>query len=103
MPMDGFVEVCQFEDIRPSEPLIVEIEGVPIALCRIGNDVFALEDVCPHQAASFEGGEVEDGILVCPLHGWRADVRSGQSLEAPSIKIQQYQCRVEDGKVYVKV
>lgn len=101
--MNEFIEVCALNDIPANEPLIVEIDGNPLALCKVGDKVFALDDCCPHQGASFEGGEIDDGILICPLHGWRAEVCSGQSLEAPSLKIPMYETKVEDGKVYIKL
>lgn len=101
--MVEFVKVCALNDIPLNEPLIVEIDGEPVALCRIGEQVYALEDVCPHQGASFEGGEIEDEVLTCPLHGWRANICTGQSLEAPSLKIKIYDSKVEDGIVYVKL
>lgn len=100
--MAEFIKICALSDIPPSEPLIVEINGEPVALCRIGEQVYALEDVCPHQGASFEGGEIEDEVLTCPLHGWRANICTGQSLEAPSLKIKTYDTKIEGGNVYVR-
>lgn len=100
--MAEFIKICALSDILPNEPLIVEINGEPVALCRIGEQVYALEDVCPHQGASFEGGEIEDEVLTCPLHGWRANICTGQSLEAPSLKIKTYDTKIEDGIVYVR-
>ena len=101
--MNEFTEVCALKDIPANEPLIVEIDGSPLALCKIGDKVYALDDCCPHQGASFEGGEIDDGVLICPLHGWRADVCTGQSLEAPSLKIPMYETKIEDGLVYIKL
>ena len=101
--MNEFTEVCALNDIPANEPLIVEIDGNPLALCKVGDKVYLLDDCCPEQGASFEGGEIDDGVLICPLHGWRADVCTGQSLEAPSLKIPMYETKVEDGKVYIKL
>lgn len=101
--MSDFAKVCALKEIPLNEPLIVEVDGNPVALCRIGEQVYALEDCCPHQGASFDGGEIDDDVLACPLHGWRANICTGQSLEAPSIKIQMYETKIEDGQVYVKL
>lgn len=100
--MDDFVKVCAVEDIPENEPLAVEIDGIPVAICKVNGEFYAIEDVCPHQGASYEGGEVEGEILTCPLHGWRANVVTGKSLEAPAIEIVTYEVRVKDGFVYVK-
>ncbi len=100
--MNDYVKICAVEDIPLNEPLIVEVDGEPIALCRLGDKVYALEDVCPHQGASFEGGEIDEDVLTCPLHGWRTNVCTGQSLEAPSLQLKMYDTKIEDGVVYLK-
>lgn len=99
--MPEYTRVCEIKEIPLNEPLIVEVDGQPIALCRQGERIFAIEDVCPHQGASFEGGEIEDEVLTCPLHGWRANICTGQSLEAPSLKLKTYETKVENGVVFV--
>jgi nitrite reductase (NADH) small subunit len=101
--MAEFTRVCELIDISLKEPLIVEIDGQPVALCRRGDSVFAIEDVCPHQGASFDGGEIEDDVLTCPLHGWRANFCTGQSLEAPGLQLQTYETKIENGIVFVRL
>lgn len=100
--MSEFIRICSVDEIPPGEPLTVEIDGKPVAIGRVGDKYYAIEDICPHQGASFEGGEIEDDILTCPLHGWRTNLVTGQSLEAPSIKVQTYEVKVEDGTIFVK-
>ncbi len=101
--MEGYIEICAERDVPKTEPLIVEVDGTPIAICRVGDNFFALEDVCPHQGASFEGGEIEDGILTCPLHGWRMNIATGQSLEAATLRNKTYDVKVEGGKIFLKL
>ena len=101
--MDDFVKICSVEDIPDNEPLAIEVDGMPIAICRVGDKLYAIEDVCPHQGASYEGGEVDGEVLTCPLHGWRTNIVTGRSLEAPAIEIETYEVRVENGFVYIKI
>lgn len=51
----------------PFDVVVGLVEGVP----------FAIEDACPHSGASLAEGCVRGGALVCPMHGWEIDVRSG--------------------------
>jgi 3-phenylpropionate/trans-cinnamate dioxygenase ferredoxin subunit len=101
--MDDFVKVCPIEDIPDDEPLAVEIDGVPVAICKVNGKFYVIEDVCPHQGSSYEGGEIDGEVLTCPLHGWRTNVVTGKSLESEAIEIETYEVRVEDGFLYVKV
>jgi nitrite reductase (NADH) small subunit len=48
-------------------------------------------------------GPLAGNIVTCPLHGWRADVTSGESLEMPGVMVSTFEVKVEDGKVFIKV
>ena len=88
----------------PSDsPLTVEIDGRPVAIFRVGEKYYAVEDICPHQGASFEGGPLDGEIVTCPLHGWRLNVITGQSLEAPSIQVETYETKVSGGFLFVRI
>ncbi len=69
--------------------------------------VSALDDCCPHRNAPLSAGEVADGQLACPYHGWRFD-RQGRLVEIPyragtppDCSIHQYDCVEQDGYVWV--
>jgi nitrite reductase/ring-hydroxylating ferredoxin subunit len=40
-------------------------------------------------------------VVRCPWHGWRFDVRTGESLQSDRWKAPTYEVEVEDGEVYV--
>jgi 3-phenylpropionate/trans-cinnamate dioxygenase ferredoxin component len=101
--MDDFVKVCSVDDVPGDTALAVEISGRPIALLRTGDRIYALEDICPHQGASFEGGTVDGEIVTCPMHGWRMNMITGESLDAPGVKIETYDVEIVDGDVYVRI
>lgn len=49
-----------------------------VALFRIGNEFFAVGNVCPHQHFSrIHEGALEGSVVTCPMHGWSFDLRSG--------------------------
>jgi len=52
------------------EPLSVMLLGRAWVLVRIGGEVRAFEDLCPHRRAPLSAGWVEDGQLRCRYHGW---------------------------------
>jgi nitrite reductase (NADH) small subunit/3-phenylpropionate/trans-cinnamate dioxygenase ferredoxin subunit len=101
--MEDFVKVCSTDDVPDDTALAVEIEGRPVAIFKVGDRFYAVEDVCPHQGASFEGGALDDEIVTCPQHGWRLNVITGGSLEAPGIKIETYDVEIVDDNIYVRM
>jgi nitrite reductase (NADH) small subunit len=101
--MEDFVKVCPVDDVPEDTALAVELDGRPVAIFKVGDRFYAIEDLCPHQGASYEGGSLEDEIVTCPMHGWRMNVVTGQSLEAPGVRIETYDVEIVDGYVYVRL
>jgi 3-phenylpropionate/trans-cinnamate dioxygenase ferredoxin subunit len=89
--------------VRDGACVPVYPKGVGVLLVRAGGELFALANKCAHMACPLEGGKFEDGIITCPCHDWRFDVRSGQFLDAPELTIETFATKVEDGKVLVQM
>jgi len=87
--------------VREGSPVPVYPKGVGVLLIRLGGELHAVRNKCAHMACPLEGGLLEGAILTCPCHDWRFDVRSGEFVDAPELKIPVYATRVEDGKVLV--
>ncbi len=80
----------------------VEIDGVPVALYRLADQVFATHGICTHALAFLADGFVEDGKIECPLHQGLFDIRSGKALCSPLTEdVKTYAVKVADGTVYV--
>lgn len=74
-----------------------------IALFRQGDEVFALANVCVHTGGPLGEGEVEDGCAVCPWHGWRYVLATGESPLNPKVKVETFSAWVDGGEVKVDV
>jgi nitrite reductase/ring-hydroxylating ferredoxin subunit len=78
----------------------------PVAVYHIGNDVVAVQDLCPHAGAMLSNGEVnvDDGVVTCPEHGSRFDTRSGERLRGPADQgLGTFPIVVEDGQAYLQL
>jgi phenylpropionate dioxygenase-like ring-hydroxylating dioxygenase large terminal subunit len=65
--------VARSRDLGAS-PLPIKVAGEQLVLFRAeGGRAAALLDRCPHRGASLARGQVADGYLQCPFHGWRFD------------------------------
>jgi nitrite reductase/ring-hydroxylating ferredoxin subunit len=53
------------------------IDGIEVAVFRLGDKLYALENACPHAGASLAGGELDGDEIVCPSHGHRFNVKTG--------------------------
>jgi 3-phenylpropionate/trans-cinnamate dioxygenase ferredoxin component len=96
--------VCSLNDIEPGTATRVMVDGVAVALVRIGDDVYAIGDVCSHAEVSLSGGEVwcDEKQLECPKHGSTFDLETGVPDTLPATQpVEVFDVRVEDGQVLV--
>lgn len=101
--MSEFRTVCRLQDLPQGEGKTVSVEGKLIAVFRCGEQVQAIDDMCPHMGASLAGGHVEDGIVTCPWHAWRFRLEDGAWADNPRIQIGCYPVRVEGDLVQVQI
>src|SRR5215510_6829903 len=65
-------------------PQAVKVLGEELVLFRDqGGQIGLIGMHCPHRGSSLEYGDIEEGGIRCPYHGWLFDVR-GQCLEMPA-------------------
>ena len=102
MSTDGFVEVASIGDIGPEGRRAV-VGGEEILLIRNGDKVHALGYLCSHQDMELEGGHVENGSWVCPHHGARFALATGEAVAMPAFEaVPSYEVKIEGDRVFVK-
>ena len=81
---------------------LVQAGGRQIAVFRVGDAVYALENECPHARNPLIDGEIVGDDLVCVYHRWRFDLASGACLVggAPA---RAYRVEVRDGTAWLDV
>lgn len=63
---------CLEEKALGKKPVRVVVNGRPLVFSNLGKPC-VLEDRCPHRNAPLSAGRVDNGLLVCPYHGWAFD------------------------------
>lgn len=96
--------VARVAEITPGTARRVVVQAVEILLCNVAGDFYAIEDVCTHDGAPLDQGELESVRITCPRHGAVFDVTTGAVLALPAvIPLRTFPVEVEGGKVYVSV
>ncbi len=73
-----------------------------IAMFRIGDDVYAIGDVCSHGQASLAEGDVFGTEVECPRHGSEFDLKTGEPGSLPATQpVATYEVAIEDGTVFL--
>ncbi|HLZ98388.1 MAG TPA: non-heme iron oxygenase ferredoxin subunit [Steroidobacteraceae bacterium] len=90
-------------DLRDGQAISIPAGRRMIAVVRTGDEYFAVEDVCTHDGAELTGGEIEDAQIICPRHGARFCLRTGQALTPPAYEpVRVFETKVSDGRLWVR-
>jgi nitrite reductase (NADH) small subunit len=111
--------VAPAQDFPPGDRRIVTVNGREIGVFNLGGEFHALLNYCPHRAAPLCHGRVrplvvpdglhgrgyarEGEILKCPWHQWEFDIRTGEALYDPAMKVRTYEVSVEEGTVVLYI
>ena len=101
--MSGWVDVARVEEIPTGKPVRMEVDGTGIAVFKLGQDFYAIEDICTHDGGQLTGGCIENDEIICPRHGARFSIKTGAALSAPAYEPTTiFPVRIENGIVQVR-
>ena len=101
---DGFVRVCGVSDVPDPGKILVEAGGRTLALYHVCGQFWATDDRCTHDGGQLANGRLESYTIICPRHGARFDIRTGEALSLPaSVDLAVHEVKVEENDVLVRV
>jgi nitrite reductase/ring-hydroxylating ferredoxin subunit len=74
-----------------------------VAVFNVEGELCAIEGTCPHRGGPLAEGMVRHGVVMCPLHWWRFDLRTGQHVGDPGLRLTRFPVRIVNGTVEVLV
>ncbi len=102
--MGRVVKVATLEEIPAGRAIIREVDGQSLALARVGDAVYCIDNVCTHDGGPLGEGELLGTSLECPRHGARFDITSGRALSLPAVvPVKSYPVTVEGEAVLVEL
>ena len=101
--MSDWIAVAVVGELAPGASRVVDVDGVTVAVFNIGGEYFAIEDVCTHDGGELANGVLEGDQIICPRHGARFCVRTGEALSAPAYEpTAKFPVRINNGVVQVR-
>lgn len=100
-PKEGYIFVSKLEDIPKGKGRVIKAEGKKLAIFRIDDRCFAINDICPHQGASLGKGTLKGFVVSCPWHHQQFDIRSGFGPDGGGYCVVSYDVMVDKGNVFV--
>lgn len=102
--MGEFVRAAEVEEIPTGQSKLIEVGGKEIAVFNVDGAYYAIDNGCSHHGASLAGAPVNGTAVVCPWHGARFDIVTGEALSPPAARgVACYNVRVAGESVEVEV
>ena len=98
------VVIAQRQDVDSGRVMADLPDGESVLVVEHKGQWHAIGAMCPHQFAPLLGGEVdEDGVLECPLHGWRFSLKHGRDPDNEFSCVPTWPCGWDGDDLWVEV
>ena len=98
--MSDWIDIAALADIPLRGARVVKTHAGCVAVFRTAaDDVFALDNTCPHKAGPLAEGIVHGAAVTCPLHNWVISLETGLAQGADKGQVATYPARVEQGRI----
>jgi nitrite reductase/ring-hydroxylating ferredoxin subunit len=95
-----YTRVARLSDVQAAGCLTVQADGHTLALWSYGNQVYAVDNRCPHMGFPLSQGSIKDGILICHWHHARFDLASGGTFDQFADDVHAFPVMLRDGEVW---
>ena len=102
--LEQWIVVGHLNDIKRRGSRCIKGPEFTIAIFRTADDqIYAIEDRCPHKNGPLSQGIVHDGSVTCPLHNWVIGLQSGEVIGKNVGKVRTVPVRIEGGMIMLDI
>jgi 3-phenylpropionate/trans-cinnamate dioxygenase ferredoxin subunit len=81
---------------------VVRLGDQSVALFHVDGGYYAVDDICTHDGGELASGTIDGGVIECPRHGARFDIKTGDVLSLPAVvPVPTYAVRIEGDEIQV--
>ena len=101
--MSGWVDIGSLAELESTSRLEGELEGYRVRVARVSGTLYAFEDRCTHDDSPFDDAPIEDCEIICPRHGARFSLQTGEVLSPPAYEpLRIFEVREDNGRIQVR-
>jgi nitrite reductase/ring-hydroxylating ferredoxin subunit/Fe-S cluster biogenesis protein NfuA len=99
----GWTDVCMLSELSDGAMAVRSVEGRDVLLYRRGDGVSCFDNACAHMGMPLDGGQIENGTLRCPYHGFVYLLETGECLTVPEVQLAVHAVKVIGERVAVRL
>src|SRR6187401_2803293 len=101
--MSGWTDIGSLAELEASSRIESDVDGYRVRVVRVNGTLYAFEDRCTHDDSPFDDAPIEDCEIICPRHGARFSLRTGEALSPPAYEpLRIFEVREIDGRIEVR-
>jgi len=97
------LQIASIEEIPDGKRKIIQVDNLSIGVFHHNGEWFAVRNHCVHRGGPVATGALKGDTLICPLHGYQYNLKTGQLLVDPTSKLETYTVTLRDQKIYVSI
>ena len=99
-----WLELGNYKELEDQKLYAKNYERVNFLVSRLGTEVFAVQNQCCGSVLPIDKGRIEDHYIICPWHGCKYDLKTGEAVNADDKKLDTFQVEIEeDGLLKVEI
>jgi nitrite reductase/ring-hydroxylating ferredoxin subunit len=93
--------VASLDELRAAGRLVTHVDGHTICLLADGDNVYAVDNRCPHMGFPLHRGSISDGILTCHWHHARFDLCTGGTFDQWADELRRFPVEIDGNDIYI--
>ena len=91
-------------EVPAGKPLSVRVsDSLTLAVCALEGSYYAFDNKCPHRAAPLDTGELAGELIVCPLHHFKFNLRTGRCVMPKHLRLRSFPVTREGDQLKIDV
>ena len=91
-------------EVAPGKLLAVRVsEALTLAVCELEGTYYAFDGKCPHRGAALAEGELAGELIICPLHHFKFNLKTGRCVMPKHLRLRSYPVRREGDELRIEL
>lgn len=96
-----FNTFLQNTDFEEEKPKLIQMQDKRLCVIKKNDQIFAVENKCPHAGGSLASGHCEGDFIVCPIHRFKYNIETGRGIDKQGDFVETYATKWENGVLFI--